>query len=34
VDKEILSTIEAADIPGHEELRDCGILGEEQNRER
>lgn len=34
VDKEILSTIEAADIPGHEELRACGILGEEQNRER
>jgi hypothetical protein len=33
VDKEILSTIEAADIPGHEELRDCGILNE-QNRER
>ncbi|HST54194.1 MAG TPA: AAA family ATPase [Pyrinomonadaceae bacterium] len=26
VDKEILSTIEAADIPGHEELRACGIL--------
>ena len=26
VDKEILSTIEAADIPGQEELRACGIL--------
>jgi hypothetical protein len=29
VDKEILSTIEPADIPGHEELRACGILGTE-----
>jgi hypothetical protein len=28
VDKDILSTIEAADIPGHEELRACGILGD------
>jgi Holliday junction resolvasome RuvABC ATP-dependent DNA helicase subunit len=28
VDKEILSTIESADIPGHEELRACGILGD------
>ena len=27
VDREILSTIEPADIPGHEELRACGILG-------
>ena len=26
VDREILSTIEAADIPGQEELRACGIL--------
>jgi Cdc6-like AAA superfamily ATPase len=26
VDKEILSTVEAADIPGHEDLRACGIL--------
>ena len=26
VDKDVLSTIEAADIPGHEELRACGIL--------
>jgi stage V sporulation protein K len=26
VDREILSTIEPADIPGHEELRACGIL--------
>ncbi len=26
VDKEILSTVEAADIPGQEELRACGIL--------
>src|SRR5947209_7460249 len=29
VDKEILSTIESADIPGHEELRACGILGDD-----
>jgi ATPase family associated with various cellular activities (AAA)/AAA lid domain len=29
VDKEILSTIEAADIPGQEELRACGILNAE-----
>jgi SpoVK/Ycf46/Vps4 family AAA+-type ATPase len=28
VDREILSTIEAADIPGHDELRASGILGE------
>jgi len=28
VDKEILSTVEAADIPGNEELRACGILGD------
>jgi hypothetical protein len=37
VDKEILSTIEAADIPGHDELRASGILVDvdaEQNRER
>ena len=27
VDREILSTVEAADIPGHEELRSTGILG-------
>jgi stage V sporulation protein K len=26
VNKEILSSIEAADIPGHEELRSCGIM--------
>jgi len=31
VDKEILSTVEAADIPGHEELRACGILGERED---
>ena len=31
VDKEILSTVEAADIPGHEELRACGILGDEDS---
>ena len=29
VDREILSTIEAADIPGHDELRSSGILGDE-----
>jgi Cdc6-like AAA superfamily ATPase len=29
VDREILSTIEAADIPGHEELRSAGILSGE-----
>jgi hypothetical protein len=29
VDKEILSTIEAADIPGHDELRASGILGDD-----
>ncbi|HLM56001.1 MAG TPA: AAA family ATPase [Pyrinomonadaceae bacterium] len=29
VDKDVLSTVEAADIPGHEELRACGILGAE-----
>jgi hypothetical protein len=29
VDKEILSTIEAADIPGQEEMRACGILSGE-----
>jgi ATPase family associated with various cellular activities (AAA)/AAA lid domain len=29
VDREILSTIEAADIPGQEELRACGILNAE-----
>lgn len=29
VDREILSTIEPADIPGHEELRSSGILEEE-----
>jgi Holliday junction resolvasome RuvABC ATP-dependent DNA helicase subunit len=29
VDKEILSTIEVADIPGHEDLRACGILDDE-----
>jgi hypothetical protein len=29
VDKEILSTIEPADIPGHEELRACGILADD-----
>ena len=28
VDREILSTIEAADIPGREELRACGILSD------
>ncbi len=28
VDREILSTIEAADIPGHDELRSSGILNE------
>jgi SpoVK/Ycf46/Vps4 family AAA+-type ATPase len=28
VDREILSTIEAADVPGHDELRTSGILGE------
>jgi hypothetical protein len=28
VDKEILSTVEAADIPGREELRACGIIGD------
>ncbi|HEX8560106.1 MAG TPA: AAA family ATPase [Pyrinomonadaceae bacterium] len=28
VDREILSTIEAADIPGHEELRSSGVLGD------
>ncbi|MDT5156744.1 MAG: hypothetical protein QOH51_1101 [Acidobacteriota bacterium] len=28
VDKDILSTIESADIPGHEELRACGILSD------
>jgi len=26
VDKDILSTIDAADIPGHEDLRACGII--------
>jgi hypothetical protein len=31
VDREILSTIEAADIPGHEELRASGILEEEDS---
>jgi hypothetical protein len=30
VDRDILSTIEAADIPGHDELRACGILGDAQ----
>ena len=30
VDKEILSTIDAADVPGHEELRSCGVLESEQ----
>ncbi|MFL6334640.1 MAG: AAA family ATPase [Pyrinomonadaceae bacterium] len=29
VDREILSAIEAADIPGHDELRSSGILGDE-----
>lgn len=29
VDRDLLSTIEAADIPGHEELRASGILGGE-----
>jgi hypothetical protein len=28
VDREILSTVEAADIPGHDELRSTGILGD------
>jgi hypothetical protein len=28
VDREILSTVEAADIPGHDELRATGILGD------
>lgn len=32
IDKEILSTIEAADIPGHEELRACGILADTEAR--
>jgi SpoVK/Ycf46/Vps4 family AAA+-type ATPase len=27
VDREILSTVEPADIPGHDELRSAGILG-------
>jgi SpoVK/Ycf46/Vps4 family AAA+-type ATPase len=30
VDKEVLSTVEAADIPGHEDLRACGILDGER----
>ncbi|HWS86352.1 MAG TPA: AAA family ATPase [Pyrinomonadaceae bacterium] len=29
VDREILSTVEAADIPGHDELRSTGILSED-----
>jgi stage V sporulation protein K len=29
VDREILSTIESADVPGHDELRSSGILGGE-----
>jgi hypothetical protein len=28
VDREILSTVEAADIPGHDELRSTGVLGD------
>jgi hypothetical protein len=28
VDREILSTIEAADVPGHDELRSAGVLGD------
>ena len=29
VDREILSTVEAADIPGHDELRSTGIINED-----